>query len=458
MKYDANHAPLVCMQTTSYCYRGTKPMTVRGVLWHSTGANNPNLSRYIQPADNAPDREEMLKLIGVNKYGNDYNHGQTDKHKNMGVNAWVGRLADGTVAAVQALPWGWKPWGCGGGAYGSCNDGWIQFEICEDGLSDAAYAAEVYREACELTAYLCAMYHLDPLGTVTYKGRQIRVILDHRQSHLLGFGNNHGDVQHWFPAIIGKTLDDIQQDVARLMDGADGDPGVGVPAGGTVGQVLTKTSGTDYDTEWTTPSGGDVTDVQVNGASIVTDGVANVPVAGDSIFGVVKVGNGMELYQGAIRFRGASPSDVKVGTQTWRVVTPSRIYDSVFYGLASAAGDTTQRNSSNVVGTYTDEAKSAISQMLNAPVTVTGSTPTITALPGVRYVCSEVTTLDITLPASGCIDVVFESGSTATALTITPPTGVTLKWANGFDPSALDANTTYEINICDGLGVAASWT
>lgn len=94
----------------------------------------------------------------------------------------------------------------------------------------------------------------------------------------------------------------------------------------------------------------------------------------------------------------------------------------------------------------------------NPVVQVSGSTPTITALPGVRYVCGECATLDITLPASGCVDVVFESGSTATVLTITPPTGMTLKWANGFDPTSLEANTTYEINIADGLGVAGKWT
>ncbi|MBQ1503472.1 MAG: hypothetical protein IIZ35_05645, partial [Clostridia bacterium] len=110
------------------------------------------------------------------------------------------------------------------------------------------------------------------------------------------------------------------------------------------------------------------------------------------------------------------------------------------------------------VGNYTDSAKSAISTMLTSPVSVSGSTPSITALPGIQYVCGEVATLDIMLPASGCIDVVFESGSTPTVLTITPPTGVTVKWANGFDPTALEANTTYEINIADGLGVAASWT
>ena len=95
---------------------------------------------------------------------------------------------------------------------------------------------------------------------------------------------------------------------------------------------------------------------------------------------------------------------------------------------------------------------------LPGTVAVSGTTPAITAQPGVRYVCSEVTMLDITLPASGCVDVVFESGSTPTVLTVTPPSGVTLKWANGFDPTALEADTTYEINVCEGLGVAVSWT
>jgi len=38
--------------------------------------------------------------------------------------------------------------------------------------------------------------------------------------------------------------------------GADGDDGVGVPAGGTTGQVLAKASGTDFDTEWVNQTGG----------------------------------------------------------------------------------------------------------------------------------------------------------------------------------------------------------
>ena len=97
--------------------------------------------------------------------------------------------------------------------------------------------------------------------------------------------------------------------------------------------------------------------------------------------------------------------------------------------------------------------------MLNAPVTVDGTTPVINAKSGVRYVCGECYTIDISTPESGIIDVTFTSGSTPTILTVTPPEGMTMMWANNFDPADLDANTTYEINIMDGCkGVACSWT
>lgn len=94
-------------------------------------------------------------------------------------------------------------------------------------------------------------------------------------------------------------------------------------------------------------------------------------------------------------------------------------------------------------------------------ITVSGTTPTINAMSGVRYICGEVSTLDVVAPESGCIDVVFTSGSTPTVLTVTSAkTGVTaIKWANDFDPTSLEANATYEINILDGeYGVSGEWT
>lgn len=212
MKYSESNMPIVCMMTQSTCYKGTSTMKPLGVLWHSTGANNPTLKRYVQPDDNAPNRAEMIALIGKNQYNNDFNH----ITRQAGLNAWIGKLADGTVATIQVMPWNYKPWGCGKGSKGTCNNGWMQFEICEDGLTDKDYFNAVYKEACELTAYYCKMYNLDPRGTVQYNGVTVPVILDHKTSCDLNLGSNHGDVQHWFKK-HGKTLDDVRNDVAKLL-------------------------------------------------------------------------------------------------------------------------------------------------------------------------------------------------------------------------------------------------
>lgn len=212
MKYSSSNKPLVCMQTNSTCYKGTSKMIVKGVLWHSTGANNSWLKRYVQPDNNADDRAELLDLLGKNQYGNDWNHISVQ----AGLNAWIGKLADGTVTTIQTMPWNYKPWGCGSGSKGSCNNGWIQFEICEDSLTDAAYFKKAYKEACELTAYLCSMYNLDPNGYETLNGVKVPVILCHQDSYKLGLGSNHSDIYHWFKK-YGKTMEDVRKDVSALM-------------------------------------------------------------------------------------------------------------------------------------------------------------------------------------------------------------------------------------------------
>lgn len=212
MKYSSSNKPLVCMMTNSTCYLQTEKMAVKGVLWHSTGANNPNLKRYVQPSKNDPNYNKLMELLGDNAYNNDWNHISIE----AGLNAWIGKLANETVAAVQTMPWDYRPWGCGTGAKGSCNDGWIQFEICEDGLTDKNYFNAIYKEACELTAYLCALYDLDPLGTVSKNGQNVPVILCHKDSFDYGLGSGHVDVMHWFSK-HGKTMKDVRNDVAELM-------------------------------------------------------------------------------------------------------------------------------------------------------------------------------------------------------------------------------------------------
>ena len=213
MKYSNTNKPLVCMMTNSSCYKNTTEFKPKGVLWHSTGANNEDLCRYVQPSDNDPRRDELIKLLGKNRYNNDWNHVKVD----AGLNCWIGELDDGTVTTVQTMPWNYKPWGCGGGPKGSCNSTHIQFEICEDNLNNKTYFEKVYKEACELTAYLCDMFNLDPKGTFEYNGVTVPVILCHADSCKLGLGSNHGDIYHWFNR-YGKDMDDVRNDVAKLMN------------------------------------------------------------------------------------------------------------------------------------------------------------------------------------------------------------------------------------------------
>jgi hypothetical protein len=189
--------------------------------------------------------------------------------------------------------------------------------------------------------------------------------------------------------------------------------------------------------------GGGVSDVQVNGTSIVTDGVANIPRMSSSAYGVTKV---------------PTFAQIKAGEIEQIAIVPPYQHAAAFYGLAKAAGSD-EKNSTLPLGQYTENAKSAIHEMLNGSVSITGTTPAITAKSGIQYICGEVSTLNITLPATGVVDVVFTSGTTPTVLTITPPGGSTLKWVGSFDPTTLEASTTYELNVLNGtLGVAASWT
>ena len=99
----------------------------RGVMIHSTGANNPNLRRYVQPDDGT---------LGVNPNGNDWNRPGLD----VAVHAFIGLTKAGDVAVYQILPWEYRAWHCGGDA----NNTHLSFEICEDDLGDRDYFWSVY--------------------------------------------------------------------------------------------------------------------------------------------------------------------------------------------------------------------------------------------------------------------------------------------------------------------------
>ncbi len=197
-----------CILTANDCYKAGRTITPKGVMVHSTGANNPAVARYVQPVDTQADAASLYTVLGTNRNKNDWNNPGLD----VCVHAFVGKLADGGVGSVQTLPWNHRGWHAGTGTSGgSANNTHIAFEICEDGLADAAYFGKVYQEAVELTAMLCKQYNLNPLAD--------GVVICHSEGYQRGVASNHADVMHWFPK-HGKNMDTFRQDVSKAMGGA----------------------------------------------------------------------------------------------------------------------------------------------------------------------------------------------------------------------------------------------
>jgi N-acetylmuramoyl-L-alanine amidase len=177
--------------TNNACYKAGKTIKPKGIMVHSTGANNPWLKRYVGPDDG---------LLGKNQYNNHWNQDKPGGRQ-VCVHAFIGKLADGSIATYQTLPWNHRGWHAGGDA----NNTHIGFEICEDGLTDASYFSAVYKEAVELCVHLCKLYGLSE-----------KDIICHSEGYKQGIASNHADVMHWFPK-HGKTMDAFRADVKKLL-------------------------------------------------------------------------------------------------------------------------------------------------------------------------------------------------------------------------------------------------
>lgn len=200
-----------CICINNKCYITNQKMTGNrptGIVVHSTGANNKKLKRYVQPVKGQAGYDELMADLGKNSYGNHWNKASKKKLPH----AFIGENDNGDVETYQVLPFDTCCWGIGKGKKGSYNynpTARVQFEICEDNLSNQTYFNAVMKEAQEFCAYLCTKYSLG-----------VETISSHRESYLAGYGSNHKDINHWLTK-HGKDMDWFRKSVQELLDRAN---------------------------------------------------------------------------------------------------------------------------------------------------------------------------------------------------------------------------------------------
>lgn len=183
-------------QTRNPSFKRARALTPVGIFVHSTGANNPNLNRYVD----AP------QFLGKNIYENHWNKESATKS----MHGFIGKDKNGVISYIQTLPYNIACWGAGGGVNGSYNynpHGYLQFEICEDNLKNPIYYKEAFKAAEDICVELCQMF-----------GWTERNITSHYEAARLGYASNHGDPLHWMK-LYGENMNTFRTRVgARLRN------------------------------------------------------------------------------------------------------------------------------------------------------------------------------------------------------------------------------------------------
>jgi len=196
-----------CIAYDNPCYTQSSRIQDKpyGIVVHSTGCDNEYLKRYVQPSETDTEKNNILKDIGVNVYSNDLNKPNAE----ICMHAFIGKNAKDIVEVYQTLPYNICCWGCGRGNKGSYNYNptpCIQFEICEDDLTDKEYFNKAFQTAIEYCAYLVNLYKI-PIGH----------IVSHKEACDLGYASNHGDPEHWL-AMYDKSMNWFRGEVKKKIN------------------------------------------------------------------------------------------------------------------------------------------------------------------------------------------------------------------------------------------------
>jgi len=178
------------------CYKAAQKMVPKGIVVHSTGANNPYLKRYV----------DCPEKLGINQNNNHWNT-PSPGGRYVCVHAFIGYDKDKNITIAEILPLNICCWGVGRGSKGSYNDSpaYIQFEICEDSLNDYTYYKNAFNIAAKYCSHLCTLYNI-PINNV----------IGHCEAYKQGYGSNHSDPEHWMNK-FGESMKDFRNKVVSMM-------------------------------------------------------------------------------------------------------------------------------------------------------------------------------------------------------------------------------------------------
>lgn len=176
--------------TKNDCYLTWRKITVKGLMIHSVGCNQPRAEVFIK-SWNRP-----------------------------GVAKCVHAFIEPSGKVYQTLPWNHRGWHAGG----SANNTHIGVEMTEPAhirytggsswedfnpTETKKHVLATYQTAVELFAYLCEEFNLNPLGD--------GVIISHSEGYKRRIASNHGDVEHMWRK-FGLTMEQFRKDIKEAMD------------------------------------------------------------------------------------------------------------------------------------------------------------------------------------------------------------------------------------------------
>ena len=257
---------------------------------------------------------------------------------------------------------------------------------------------------------------------------------------------------------------------AQGVRGTDGENGVGVPVGGTAGQVLSKVDATDYNTQWMNQSGGGsgtVTSVNATGANGVSISGGPITTSGSLTIGLGAISPTSVASSGTVT--GTNLSGTNTGDQTsvtGNAGTATTLQTArtigTLTGDVTTAGSSFNGSANNTNATVLATVNSNVGSFTKANITVNGKGLITAASSGTADFITSITTTGTSGPAtvtSGVLNVPQYSGGGGGSGDVVGPSSATDNAIARFDTTTgkLIQNSNATISDAGDLNLTGNY-